>query len=215
MSMIIEGNNLKKRVYSQRMGVFVVAATCCVVAGGMYIFLQNNTLQGIPTDYHFEESTVAMATISSEQQEDLSYKEKFEHPSLPYSFLYPTGFSISQFTDSVSGADTVLVQNADPGVLAGFQIVTTLYEGELPITPQLIERDIPDMRVGDAQEVLLGDSGRGLAFVSQDVGEVSGPQNREVWFVINGSLYQITARIEHDMLLKKVLDSWQFDFSSK
>src|SRR3990167_4703188 len=67
----------------------------------------------------------------------------------------------------------------------------------------------PDMVIKDAQEVSIGDKRKGLAFGSDNA--AFDGDSREVWFVFGGKLYQISAYMKHDDLLKGVFETWQFD----
>jgi hypothetical protein len=48
----------------------------------------------------------------------------------------------------------------------------------------------------------------GLAFVSDN--EAFGGRSREVWFVYDGYLYQISTYLGMDQLVQNVLASWTF-----
>ena len=72
----------------------------------------------------------------------------------------------------------------------------------------MIEKDIPDLLITDAQTVEIGDNYKGLAFKSDN--SAFGGASREVWFVFRNNLYQISTYEKFDELLKKVFSTWVF-----
>ena len=119
------------------------------------------------------------------------------------SFNYPSAFSVSS---EVNNQGEVIIVH-DALSTSGFQAYVTVYrDPDTTITKAKLLQNIPDLVIKNEQEVLVGPSGKGLAFVS----ETYGQEVREVWFAVRGYLYQITAPITSDEVLKQVLNSWQF-----
>ncbi|KKT74976.1 MAG: hypothetical protein UW71_C0010G0013 [Parcubacteria group bacterium GW2011_GWB1_44_7] len=156
-------------------------------------------------------------TIPEPEQKKMDLPKTFRHEA-GFSFSYPDGFSVSRLSASAEGAgETIVVQ--DSKRQAGFQIHLEPYnDPDTDITAARLARDIPEMKVKDPQDVLIGGaSGRnqistprrnlistGLAWVAEDTG------TREVWFIFGGTLYQLTAPLSNDTLLQRVLNTWNF-----
>lgn len=133
------------------------------------------------------------------------YSQTYKNSEYQFSFKYPEGFKIGEVPHGEDG-NTIVVQNAEDSV--GFQVYVTPYGGaDTAITKAKIEADIPDMKVKQPQPVAIGSSGKGLAFISENS---NFGESREVWFVFNGHLYQISTYLSQDKLLQRVLNSWKF-----
>ena len=164
-------------------------------------------------------SEIYPETIPEPEQKKLDLPKTFRHESAGFSFSYPEGFTVSRLPSAEGGGgETIVVQ--DSKRQAGFQIHLEPYDDpDTGITAERLARDIPEMKVKDPQEVLIGDtSGRnqtftgrenlistGLAWVAEDTG------TREVWFIFGGTLYQLTAPLSNDTLLQRVLNTWSFN----
>lgn len=155
-------------------------------------------------------------TISEAEQKNLNLPNTFKSSDPAFSFSYPEGFTASRLPGA-EGGETVVVQ--DTKRTAGFQIHLEPYEDpDTDITTERLARDIPEMKIKEVQDVWIGGadgadghpvsvssvSGKGLAFIASDTG------TREVWFIFGGTLFQLTAPIENDTLLQRVLGTWSF-----
>lgn len=145
-------------------------------------------------------------TIAESEQQTLDLPQTFSHPLYKFSFNYPAGFTTTILPSTEEGGETIVVQNTKQN--AGFQIHLEPYDApDTDITKERLAQDIPEMVVKEPQEVLIGVSGQagtGLAFIAADTG------TREVWFIFGGALFQLTAPIENDTLLQRVLGTWAF-----
>lgn len=118
-----------------------------------------------------------------------------------FSFTTPPGYSVQE-TDTL-----VTVENATG---EGIQILMTPIDEDIPVlTAERIRADIPDLVITDTEEVDIGDSRKGLAFKSGN--EAFDGASREVWFVFNGYLYQISTYERLDPILKQLFSTWQFN----
>jgi hypothetical protein len=139
--------------------------------------------------------------------------EKYQNAQYGFSFNYPKGFEMNSFNEDVEGDTVTTVLAQDPSKTIGFQIYVSPFDDSDPnITPERIKQDIPDIQVTDQQEVRLGNSSKGLAFMSAESN--GGTPHREVWFVFNKNLYQITASVAADKILQSVLNTWKFDLNT-
>lgn len=130
-----------------------------------------------------------------------------------FALEYPAHYKIEEFKEK-DGAKTIVFQGNVGNQIAdkeGFQIFITPFE-EATLTKDRILKDIPGAILDDYQEIIIGaaveESVRGLLFWSED--PLIG-RTREVWFVHNQSLYEITAYAHMDELLSGIASTWRFD----
>ena len=173
------------------------------LAGGAYYFCDNLLKPAVTQSANTGSGATAeaIAEIKSYQ-----YTETHAQPAYNFSFKYPKEFMVSEVPDA-NGGDAILVQNTATNI--GVQILVTPFEGQdINVTEAVIRGDIPDMQMSEAQEILIGDTRKGLAFVSDN--ESFGGKSREVWFVYGGNLYQISTYYELDGFLKGLFGTWEF-----
>ena len=147
------------------------------------------------------------------------YTQDYSDSTYRFSFKYPDDFTVSVVPPAENGnGETVLIESSDNKV--GVQIIISPYGSDVDITAEMIARDIPELKISDAQPVEIGPSRKGLAFMSDNpafcatpepCAEVGGGKSREVWFVFNENLYQISTYAENDEFLKKMFSTWQFN----
>lgn len=132
--------------------------------------------------------------------------QSYKSDLYPFSFKYPTEYSVNEIKSEDGVGNTTVLQD---GKGNGFQIVVSPFdEPGSVLTKERIQADIPDLVISESQEVTLGANGRGVAFKSDN--ELFGGASREVWFVFDGNLYQISTYIRNDLLLQAVLGTWEF-----
>jgi len=89
-----------------------------------------------------------------------------------------------------------------------FQIFITSFDSnEEVITSSMIAKDLPGVRIENPQEAILGDNIRALIFFIDNEGL---GKTREVWFIKNRHLYQITTFADSDSLLAGILSTLDF-----
>jgi|GEM_PF-890987 len=134
------------------------------------------------------------------------FTEEYTSPVYGFSFKYPKDFTVTAVPDG-TGAEAVLVQN--PAKNIGVQILITKNdEPDSDMTEAAIRQNIPDLKISDFQEVLIGAGRKGLAFTSDN--EAFGGASREVWFIFGGYIYQISTYAETDEFLKGLFGTWRF-----
>lgn len=122
-----------------------------------------------------------------------------------FSLKYPAALATSTFSTPDGTGDIVLIDDNKTGL--GMQIsITPFDENITALTVDRIKQDVPDLTILESQDVLLGSSGKGVAFLDG----TSTSANRQVWFIAGQHLYQITAPVAFDQQLKDVLNSWVF-----
>lgn len=131
-----------------------------------------------------------------------------------FSFEYPKDFTATKFGEGEDG-DTILVQKQ--GSKEGFQIFISPFDEPGPLTEERVKQDLPDLKMESPEQRVLKitvDSGssapsgvEGLIFFSE---EASLGKTREIWFIQNGFLYQVSTYKEFDSLVAKILETWRF-----
>lgn len=134
--------------------------------------------------------------------------KEFSHPSGSFSFRYPDDMKAEILKENEDSLEVILVQNAKDG--KGFQVMISPFDEDIgnKLTEERIKQDVPDLLIKDAQSILIGENGFGLAFLSDN--EDFSKNSREVWFVFNGFLYQISTYAHLDPILQAVFSTWQF-----
>ncbi len=120
-----------------------------------------------------------------------------------FSFSYTPGHTVGRFEQGEG--DVVLVQSPDKS--AGFQVYVVPFDEAGPLTAGRIAKDLPDMPMQNVQEISFGPSKEESI---QAVRFTSG-QSREVWFIHEQVLYQISADISQDDAVVEMLKSWRWE----
>ena len=117
------------------------------------------------------------------------------------SMLYPNDLKFKEYQ---GGSDTTVVfENAKTG--KGFQIFVKPYEHE-QISLDQLKMDLSSGIVKDPVDISVDGVGATM-FYSQNsaIGDT-----REVWFVKNGFLYEVTTYKELDAWLSSIMQTWKF-----
>jgi len=133
---------------------------------------------------------------------DLQYK---------FSFEYPKDFTVTKFQEGEYG-ETILVSRKaqDPSTGSGqdsFQIFISPFDESGPLTKERVLQDLPDMIIENAEQRVLKNGAVGLIFFSE---EQSIGVTREIWFIYNDHLYQISTYKELDGLVANIISTWRF-----
>jgi hypothetical protein len=144
------------------------------------------------------------------------YTKTYSNSAYRFSFKHPQGFTVTtaqgsggdsgSVPSSVEGETILLIQSADKKV--GIQMIISQYGEDVDITAALVRAELPDIKVDDPQTVEVGPNRLGLAFMSDS--NSFGGKSREVWFVWNKNLYQISTYAEYDELLRGLFGTWSF-----
>src|SRR3989344_2386036 len=146
--------------------------------------------------------TTTAAIIEEEQKIIPAGYKKYIHATYGFSILYPEALAQKEI-DEGGNASTIIFQNPAEG--KGFQIFVVPYKGE-QVSEEQFRRDIPSGVRQNTEEVIVSGA-KGAAFYSKDA--LLG-DTREVWFIKNGYLYEVTTLklLEADLL--EVLSTWEF-----
>ena len=178
-----------------------------VAAYGAYYFYTNKLdklgelRDGIPQE-------VSINLEAAKEIPSLKYVSAYENDDYGFGFKYPDGFNVMEMP--IESGQVLILQNQKTDV--GLQIMITQYDGtEESLTAESVKQSVPDLTIKEPQELFIGESGakgKGLAFVS-DNAEFGG-KSREVWFIYNGNLYQMSTYLDYDELIKGILNNWEF-----
>jgi hypothetical protein len=182
----------------------------CFLAGliGVFVILDKKT-SGAPLDVSLATTTVSIATSTKAAKHvtslpsDVPYEYK-EYRDMDYGFSvdYPAQIPPQEFP-SRGDALTVLFQGADGE--PGFQIAVEPINGT-EITPERFKMDEPSGVELDLHDTTI-DGIPGITFFgfNADVG-----QTREIWFIHNHFLYEVTTYKELDSELSEIMKTWRF-----
>ncbi|MBI4114540.1 MAG: hypothetical protein HY445_01710 [Candidatus Niyogibacteria bacterium] len=126
----------------------------------------------------------------------------YKNASYGFSLFYPEGLDVKEF-DEGGGAGTITFEDAENAL--GFQIFIVPY-AEAQVTEERFLKDNPS-GVKENFEDITVDGAVGATFVSRQpfLGET-----REVWFIHDGYLFEVTILKPTESFLADVLSSWKF-----
>ena len=165
-------------------------------------FLGANSSQFFKADSIQPSPEVTAATASSPRAGFFLKIETYKNAKYNFSFEYPKGFSAAEFVER-EATDVILIQNTE--TQRGFQIAISPFGGPDLITPEMILKDIPEMKINKPENT-TSNGIRALEFLSDD----GGASKAEIWFIRQGYLYQITAFLKDKDLIERVFNSWKF-----
>ncbi|MDP3954319.1 MAG: hypothetical protein Q8Q06_02790 [bacterium] len=126
----------------------------------------------------------------------------YSDPELGFSFDYPDSFNVGSYDEDAG--KVIILQNNN----VGFQLyITPFDEADTVITPERLKQDIPDLSIEEPIQIAI-DKAIGLVFLSDS--ESLG-KTREIWWVHQSHLYQITTYTEFDNAMVEILKSWVFN----
>ena len=147
-----------------------------------------------------------------------SFNTKNEQPTLREGYLhytndtynfaleYPSNLTVKSFLEEDDGETIVFKSEIVGGKLQAFQVYIQPFT-EDRITREYILEDIPGIELLNLEEIILGEDTPALLFWSGD--DLFG-RTREVWFVHEGYLYQVTTLGELDAWLAEIMTTWRF-----
>jgi len=133
----------------------------------------------------------------------------FTHKGYGFTLNYPSGMTTSNFREG--SGEQIVFQNTKNG--DWFQVYVTPWDETGDITATRIKQDLPDLLISSPQKAIIGPQQKqgigphALIFLSNEKGL---GDTREVWFVANGNLYQVTTYKRLDAMLGQVLSTLTF-----
>lgn len=179
---------------------FLAAGICLVVLTIVSVFV---FLRGTPQtnmDTITMRATTTLDTTEAREVPD-GWRE-YQNAAYHFSLLYPQELAVSERAEG-DGAVTITFQNIEKGL--GFQIFIIPY-AEQQVSEERFKKDVPSgVRQGLENIQIAGATA--AAFYSTDalLGET-----REIWFVRDGFLYEVTTLKALDSWLSDIISTWQF-----
>ena len=138
--------------------------------------------------------------------------KEYSNKEYKFSLMMPQDFVTRE--TNIDGYTTIVFENSRG---EGIQIYVSEFDESLIKTEKgvkifdasYIQKNIQDMKIIDAQHIEVGSGYRGVAFKSDN--EAFDSASREVWFVFQGNLYQISTYERFDELLKEMFVTWKFN----
>jgi len=157
--------------------------------------------------------------LQNSPKSDLNGFKTYTHPGYGFSFDYPGGWNVSSFAEGEG--EVVLIQpvRSQPSGTAavppvaertsnGLQIYISMFdEEETSLTKERILADIPDMLIENDKQIKIANAIDALSF---DSANEAGDKTKEVWFVYNSFLYQITAAAGSEATLNTIIQTWSY-----
>lgn len=177
-------------------GVFVVAAL-----GLLFFWYTRSSAPSVAVSFgDSQTSPVPAATAPFVRDVPAGYSE-YHNTTYHFSVIYPDNLSASEHT-SPSGA---AFSFEDDKNIVGFQVYVQPFSGS-QISEQQFKQDIPSGVRTDLKDIKI-DGAVGAAFYSTD--HLLGA-TREMWFIRNGLLYEVTTFKESDTWLDSIMQTWKF-----
>jgi len=191
----------------------IVACTLAILVAGVAFFLLKSSKQASEiSDAHAWAAawaaTTSSAVVAIEQTPYLAERTvpagMREYRSVQYHFslFYPQELTVDEHQED-GGAMTITFQNVEKG--EGFQIFVMPYS-ESQVSEERFKQDEPS-GVRESLTNITVDGAIGAAFYSTNTALGA---TREVWFIHDGFLYELTTLKPLDSWLDSIIQSWKF-----
>ena len=186
-------------------GVIVVIATAWFFYGAKSEYKTRKISDSSPLIFNEEKSGEMDYAPAATSSSTSAQTKKYENAQYGFSFNYPTGFTIREFSEE--GRISLIIQNEETSQI--FQIyITPFNDKNFEVTSERIKRDIPDLPFSNSADVAVGGKANGVAFFSEN--EAFKGKTAEVWFADGKLFYQATASVKDAELLEEIIKSWEF-----
>lgn len=186
----------------------IIIIIALLVLGGATVFLvvhnKNTPQESIAGDEVENEITGLKNTYTLTPSKDNSDNNVFTDSQYKFSFEYPKNFTATKFQEGEYG-NTILVSRKESQ--ESFQIFISPFDEPGPLTAERVSQDLPDMVIESPENRVLKNGAVALIFFSE---ESSIGKTREVWFIHNEYLYQVSTYKELDSLVADILGTWKF-----
>lgn len=128
--------------------------------------------------------------------------KEYRSEAYHFSLFYPENLSVKEYKEA-GGAQTITFSDNQED--KSFQIFVLPFKGS-QVTEKRFKMDVPSGVLKEPVDVMI-DNIRATAFFSSNA--IMG-DTREVWFIKNGFLYEVTTYKELDTWLAGIMQSWKF-----
>jgi uncharacterized protein YxeA len=188
--------------------IIIIIAVVVILLGGAIIFLKvnkNSSPQNEEIKFNENQSAAPEQTYTVTASKEDEKNNVYTDSQYKFSFQYPKDFTVTKFKEGEEG-DTILIQQKDGK--GGFQIFIAPFDEPGPLTKERILQDVPDMKITNAENRVLKNGVPALIFFSE---ETSLGKTREIWFIKNGYLYQVSTTAALDSLVAQIIGTWKFE----
>jgi hypothetical protein len=190
----------------------IIIAVVVVLLSGAIIFLSlsnKKSPQGEEIKFNENQSAAPEQTYTVTASKEDEKNNVYTDSQYGFYFQYPKDFTVTKFKEGEDG-DTILIQQKAPSSSsgqAGFQVFIAPFDEPGPLTKERITQDLPEMKITNAENRVLKNGVPALIFFSE---ETSLGKTREIWFIKNGYLYQISTTAALDSLVAQIIGTWMF-----
>lgn len=179
--------------------VGIAAALLLVCALGLFFFFRGARPLHPPTA---DGAAASSSPLTGTDREPPAGWRVYSNPRYRFSLYIPAAMKVGEF-DERGGAFTVTFENALDA--QGLQIFIVPYSGS-QVTDARFREDEPSGVRNDLASITI-DGVTAASFYSTDstLGDT-----REIWFINNGYLYEITTLKSLEPLLDTIMQSWKF-----
>lgn len=179
-----------------RQKVFVLISLLIVTA---FLFLHKGNQPKQSSDTQLVTSATEQSLITRVAPAGM---REYRSTAYHFSLFYPQELTVGERPEG-GGAATITFQNVEKG--EGFQIFITPYN-ESQVSEERFRQDVPS-GVRESLTNVVVDGATGAAFYSTSIALGA---TREVWFVHDGFLYEVTTLKPLDTWLGKIIQTWEF-----
>lgn len=181
--------------------VYLISCICVVLCiGALVFFTQRKKDVAQPAVISLEQEVTVTKPFFAPQQ--LANGNKFYlNRLLKFSVVYPGNLDVQEYGQG----NTSTIVFEDVSTQEGFQVFVVPYEEQV-VSDERFKMDVPSGVMKDPVDILV-DGVRATMFFSHNslLGET-----REVWFIKDGFLYEVTARKDLDGWLSEIIRNWKF-----
>ncbi|MDB5195409.1 MAG: hypothetical protein JWO84_593 [Parcubacteria group bacterium] len=185
-----------------------MASLLAVLALGAFFYFHHPTPAsspgGTPTVWQTATSSgPTVTTITASIGPAPAGQKRYANTKFHLSLLYPDNLAVNEFSET-SGALTVTFKKED-GSNGGFQIYATPYS-DTQITSARFKLDEPSGVMKNPTPIVIDGVPASMFFSTNPI----MGDTREVWFIRNGFLYEVTTYKELDAWLSSIMQTWKF-----
>lgn len=204
-SLLMKGLNkrlIDKLKHMNKIKALIVVLAVSLLLGAFFILKNDSNLE--PQESSLIDKVKDIENYSQDSKiEEVGSKIVYKNVKYNFSVEIPDGFNVANFQEGDLG-DIVLVKNENKSI----QFFIMSFDEPGLITPQRIKQDLPDLKIEDSVQVIIGqDKIQALLFSSQDE---SLNATKEIWFVKDGYLYQISTNKKDEKLMGQLLETLKF-----
>lgn len=179
--------------------VFVLLATAALL---LFFFWGNMLGLMVPNAMSVSTTTGGQLTGRAEEAVPTGFI-KYQNEHFGFTFFHPPG-GLKEHNEGF-GAATVVYQDATNSF--GFQVFVVPYKNAT-ISEERFAADVPSGVRTNTVSVNIGKGA--IQAVSFDSYDQALGDTKEIWFLYNGYLYEVTTLKTAESLLAPILETWQF-----